>query len=145
MRRLDVVISARRCVGTPFQHGGRLIGFGLDCLGMIFETLKGCNYPGLEVVLSDKRVHNYRSIPKGELYAGLNKYCTRKPPSEARPGDILIQWVGDNQQHVMFFTERGTVIHATDKQPWMAVVEQRLLPSWKRNIINAFELPGITD
>jgi cell wall-associated NlpC family hydrolase len=141
--RLDVVRAARKCVGTPFKHQGRIIGVGLDCLGLVLAVLHECNYPGLPEVLRDKRVHRYTTIPRGELYAGLHKYCIRKQPNEALPADILVQWVDNNAQHLMVMTERHTVIHAIEKMPWSAVLEQRLLPSVRRKVINAFELPGI--
>lgn len=40
--RADVVEAARRLLGTPFGHQGRIPGVSLDCAGVVVETALAC-------------------------------------------------------------------------------------------------------
>jgi cell wall-associated NlpC family hydrolase len=48
----NMVLAARECLGTPFQHQGRVPGVGLDCVGVAIYAarevgLNPCRCAGL--------------------------------------------------------------------------------------------------
>jgi cell wall-associated NlpC family hydrolase len=62
----DMVLAARECLGTPFQHQGRVPGVGLDCVGVAIYAARG-------VGLNPVDVQGYGETPNnGALRTALN-------------------------------------------------------------------------
>jgi len=59
---LHLIREARECIGTPYQHQGRLKGVGLDCLGLILHVAKAT---GTDVSKFNERP--YGPVPNGKM------------------------------------------------------------------------------
>lgn len=118
MRSANFIAAVRACVGTPLQHGGRLPGVAIDCVGIPIVALASL---GIEV----GPTATYHVMPQiGTLETELAGYCDRLPdPAKHGPGDVL---VGDisGMAHLMICVAPGRVVHA--KSGSRAVVEEPL-------------------
>lgn len=132
MNKQDFIKSARKCLGTRFQHQGRMRGVGLDCAGLAVWAAKDC---GEQV----EDFTDYKRQPLGhELLRTLQKHCYRVPLDERQAGDILVFQFDDNPQHIAILTkeEPETIIHATIIH--RAVVEHIMDPSWVNRLRYVF-------
>ena len=80
----EIVAAARECLGTPFHHQGRVLGYGLDCAGVAAHVARAV---GCEVV----EVSGYGRTPAhGQIEQALEAqpYLMRIAESP-RPGDLL--------------------------------------------------------
>lgn len=113
----DVINKAREALGTPYQHQGRLIGLGLDCIGLAAYIAKSL---GLDYIDGQ----TYGHIPHG----GLLEYAINMQPclylvNDMSPGDLILMRYGRHPQHVAIFTG-ATIVHAFE--PSGRVVENRI-------------------
>ena len=139
--RADIITEARRWVGTPFRHQGRVRGRAVDCAGLIIGT-------GLATgIIDGYQEIGYGRQPNPERMGGhLDQWMERIPVSEARDGDVY--WFRFIQpMHVGFASTlpdgRAGVIHA-----WQDIgrcVEHGLDDTWRRRIVAAFRFHGVTD
>jgi len=100
---LAVVEAARRYLGTPFHHQGRLGGVGLDCIGLLVAVAQDVGVP-----LADRI--DYSRYPDGQtLIAECEKNLNRE--EEILPGRIGIFYFKENYypQHVGIFTPYGMI------------------------------------
>lgn len=98
----DVILAARSYVGTPFHHGGRLPGVGLDCIGVIACAAK-------EAGIAHRDMLAYPMRPNGQLRTELSAQLDRV--ESAQPGDVLEMTFGGEPHHVALYTG-PTLIHA---------------------------------
>ena len=140
--RSEFIAAIVQCVGTPFLDQGRIIGEGLDCLGLILVGCMTVKLPGIDKIMADPRSYTYgRRPPKGLFYKRLLEECNEISPDLARPGDLLLQWIYFNHQHIMVMVGKNEVIHATEQLG--KVTYETMTSSWI--IPSAFQLPGIVD
>ncbi len=91
------VQAVKSCIGTPTKHGGRLIGAGLDCVGIPLCALALCG-----VHLPEPPP--YGNPPgSGALFAQLLRHCEEVPVEDREEGDLFaVLWKGE-PRHVMVF------------------------------------------
>lgn len=132
--REEIVAEARRWLGTPYQHQGRLFGRGVDCLGLVSMV-------GRALGLTDYDRLDYGRLPnprrmREELKAHLSEISLRA----AEPGDVVhMSWRSD-PMHLGILTPSG-IIHAYSLVP--AVVEHPLDGEWRGRMRFAYRYPGI--
>ena len=97
-----IIDAARSYVDTPFHHGGRLPGVGLDCIGVIVCAARAAG-------LRHHDVEAYPLRPNGQLTVELNAQLDRV--TIALPGDVLQMTFGGEPHHVAIYTGY-TLIHA---------------------------------
>ena len=129
-----IFLTARRCVGSPFRHQGRVPEQGLDCVGLIVYVSKV-----LGLGAFDRAV--YKKIPGREAisrYAGMAGF-KRLPKTSIRPGNVVILKFGRCLEHAAIVSDRG-IIHACEK--YGKVVEHGLDEAWRFRIISVYSFPA---
>lgn len=114
----DVIATARGFVGTPFHHGGRLPGVGMDCIGVI-----ACAARALGAVHEDVTAYPLR--PNGQLRREMDRQLVWVFTAQA--GDVLMMSFEDEPHHLALHAG-GTIIHAYAQA--RRVVEQPLTDYW---------------
>lgn len=115
----DIVIEARRWIGTPFVHQGHVRGIAADCLGLGYGIAKTLG-------LVDIELPAYGREPTGNaLKDGLGRYLDKV--NKKRPGDVIVFKLAFRWQHVAIYTGAG-IIHAW--QPVGKVIETSFDPVW---------------
>ncbi|MBS1716474.1 MAG: C40 family peptidase [Armatimonadetes bacterium] len=99
----QILREARKLIGTPYHHAGRLPGIGIDCWGVI-----ACTFRALGVEIGDECAyplgdHHERAVQR------LNEFCTEA--GEAQAGDILIFRATRFPLHCGFDNGAGGLIH----------------------------------
>jgi len=137
--RTKIVAAARACIGTPFVHQARVIGSGLDCIGLVVATAKGAGIEPGDLPTDYPRIS---TTPR--LLVELRKRL--KSVDDPQPGDVLLFWFKRPgiPQHLGIMTDLG-VVHAYESGGRGTVVEHRLDKKWRRRIMAAFRMPGVED
>lgn len=132
----EIIAAARDCVGTPFRHQGRLVGEGLDCVGV---PLHVASVFGLETVV----VGGYGRTPvEGQLEAALASQPCLMPVeiADRRPGDVLLMRLPREPSHVAI-NAGETIIHAYEATG--KCVEHRLDERWQARIVRVYRFAGM--
>lgn len=117
--KVDYAERARALIGTRFRLQGRGRE-GLDCVGVAVATF---DLP-IETVRCDYRMHGDH---EAELRSSLARGFRRVSATRARPGDLMLMRVSDEQLHLGVRTAAGFVhAHAALRR----VVETPGLPQW---------------
>lgn len=136
----NIIPVAKTFLGTPWHHLGRSRK-GLDCAGLIVETLKEC---GLS---TDFDLKHYERIPDGQKLAEIaNAYATPVFFKDIQDGDILLFNVLNQPQHLGFYfkeKENDYFIHAYGDKSVNKVVSMRLDSKWKKRIVGVYRVKGI--
>lgn len=134
----QVVETARKFLGTPFHHQGRLKGIGVDCIGLVVETARILG-------LSYHDNTEYSQYPDGKLLMKeLHKSKLKSVPIEnLQEGDLLVFWISKNTkapQHLAIKTKDGILhTYATAEK----VVEHKFSSAWRRRLCAVFRFPGV--
>lgn len=131
-----IVDEARRWVKTPFQHQGRLIGVGVDCIGLVLGV-------GRALGILDAPEEPYRIPSRPEhlrnwLDAHMERSLLRKP------GDVLLVRHGTRATHCAIYcghnprTRTHTMIHALGR----GCREHSINADWARRIVAAYRYPN---
>jgi hypothetical protein len=137
-RGADIVAAARRWLGTPFQHQGRLLGVAVDCAGVATEAARAL---GLETC----DACDYHRQPDGKTLERLcDEHMARVPygaPMEL--GDVLLMRIAREPQHLAIVSavaegRAAALIHAYMEVG--EVVEHSLDVRWRRRIIRAYRM-----
>lgn len=135
--RAQIVAEARKWVGTPFLHQGRLRGAGVDCAGVVIGV---ADVLGLAQGFEDPK--GYPDNPANrQIEALLDKWMDRIPKGEEKPGDVLFFAYSRLPQHMGILTDRGTIVHAY--KPGPGVVEVTYDRLWQRQTVRAYRFRGI--
>ena len=118
--RFDVMAEARRWVGTPYRHQGRLQGQALDCAGLILEVGLGLelfDFPRSEFAARFRAWQGYGRLPNpGRMREALQTLLAPVAKGERRGGDIAwLRWERGPAMHLAILTDDGdaeTMIHA---------------------------------
>lgn len=147
----QIVAAARRWIGTPFQHQGRLKATGVsqgrcDCLGLLVAVaqelgLKTCR--GTPKFLASLDERDYGHIPDGKrLQTVLDEVLNTVPNAEMQPGDVLLLRFDGAPQHLGIASDYHGgglgIIHALASA--RKVVEHTLDPTWYQRIIKTYRL-----
>lgn len=122
-----VVAEARKYLGTPYHHQGRILGHGVDCYGLIEMVARGLGFACPEKV-------RYSRLPDAtQLIAYMDEYAI--PVTTPQPGDILIMTFMDQMRHMGIMTDVG-MIHSYE--PSRMVIEHAIDSVWQRRIKRAY-------
>ena len=138
-RREAIVEAAKRWLGTPYHHQGRLLGVGCDCLGLITEI-------GKELGLLDYDSASYSAMPDGRT---MEAECRRNlvgPKALPQPGDIALMWIQQRNlpQHLAIFVpwdQRIGIIHA--HQRFDDVKQHSFDGFWRKRLADIYSYPGV--
>lgn len=136
--RSDLVIEARRWIGTPWVPAGSERGVGANCLGFLAGAARNLGLSGLAGAFMPYRGHAAPPASK-TLLLGLRRHLRRWPLAAAAPGDLLLFDLGAGLRHVALLSAHDTIVHAHQVQG--KVVEQRLV--WAPH--SAYRIPGLVD
>ena len=146
--RAEVVAEARRWVGTPFVHQGRVRGHGCDCGGLVggIAVALGIVPADWWQIVFDPRFGGYGRQPaNGVLEAVCESFMSAIDPDAAEPGDVLLMRFADEPQHlgiVADYRNGGlSIVHALSRVG--SVVEHRLGGLWTWRIVGAYRMPGV--
>lgn len=132
----DILSAARQCIGTPFRHQGRLVGFGLDCAGVAIHVARQIGAGHLDVT-------GYgRSPSNGLLEKSLDSQpCLERVALSCRSaGDLLLMRFASDPQHIAVCAG-DTVIHAYEAAGRCG--EHRLSSLWQARIVRVYRFRGV--
>ncbi|MFA6280376.1 MAG: NlpC/P60 family protein [Bdellovibrionales bacterium] len=125
-----MIAAARACLGTPFHHQGRVVGVGLDCIGLIVVAMQAVGRP-----VRDRL--DYGRRPDGtSLIAALEAHGMRRASAMIEAGDILLFRYDHQPQHVALATSGKTMIHAFAVAG--QVVETNIGDYWQRRLVGIY-------
>jgi hypothetical protein len=130
-----VAQAARACLRTPFVPQGRLLGVGVDCIGVGVLT---CRATGL--CRPDDDVTGYPMVPDGRFVPACEAIgLIRSEPHAGGMGVFAFGASGAHHLGIFVPYRHGglAIVHALAK----GVVESRLLPSM--HVIAAYAVPGV--
>jgi len=134
--RGEVIIEARRWLGTPFMHQARVQGVGVDCAGLIVCVARACG-------LLDVDYQGYGRVPhEGMLRAICDQHLT--PIAAPDPACVLLMGFlpgPGNEQHLAILTDADTIIHAYESAG--SCVEHRYSSAWRARTNAIYRMPGV--
>lgn len=145
--RAQIVAEARRWVGTPYRHQARLMGLGVDCVGLIVGV-------GLDLGILDlddekfRPWENYARTPNpAKMRQGLEFFLDPIGESEALIGDICwLEWRAGLPMHLAILSDldgRPAMIHAAGDIG--SCVEHDLDAGWHDQIVSYWRYRGVAD
>lgn len=133
----DILAAARQCLGTPFRHQGRLLGFGLDCAGVAIHVARQIGAGHLDV-------SGYGRTPaNGQLEQSLDAQpCLERVSrvDDRAAGDLLLMRFAGDPQHLAI-TAGDTIIHAYESVG--RCCEHRLSSVWAARIVRVYRFRGV--
>lgn len=132
-----VIAAARSYLGVPWVHQGRSRQ-GLDCAGLAVRVAR-------DLQLSDFDVFGYGRLPDGaSLQRALEE--ARCTPYRLEPGALVLMRFRREPQHLAIvgdYLHGGlSLIHGLSTAA--AVVEHRLDDAWRKRIVSAWAIPGVS-
>lgn len=134
-KSVDVFITARTLVNTPFIHQGRKKDLGIDCIGIPI-------YVAQKLALGDFDRFDYPSRPDGTMQKLISEICHDEV---LQPGVLLVFKISQVGQHcgiVSTYQNRLGLIHAWDIAG--KVVEHCLTRDWIDKVVGCYGLPGVS-
>lgn len=140
VNRNQVVLEARKWVGTPFQDKGRLRGLGVDCVGLILCVMRDLR---LNDWVDEFKV--YSRQPVGRVAFDLcAERLIQKPIDKLWLGDVLCLRSPIAPVHFGFVSDVG-IIHAYAAGKRREVKEHTLGKNWIDRIEGCFSIPGVSE
>ena len=141
----DLLTAARRYLETPFHHRARILGRGMDCVGLVLSV-------GEDLGLSDRngkpfRREDYPYYAKQPADRFVHEECTRRllrKPFVLAPGDVVTIRLPQFPCHVGILSDMNGlgIIHAYAGGRGI-VTEHCLDTAWKQRIVGVFTIPGV--
>lgn len=104
-RRVGAIAAARAGLGTRFRPQGRMVGVGLDCVGVAQLAAAGA---GLRLgPLPAYALGGDHALLLSQTLQALGLRRVRRP----RPGDLVEYALAIGHRHLALITERG-ILHA---------------------------------
>ena len=136
--REAVVESAKSFERTPWRHGARIKGLGIDCTGLVICSFNEC---GAEI----EDIYDYSLFDEfTKLVRTLNRYCD-KVSRKVLPGDILLFRGDDMLNHVGIVTDEKNFIHAYSVPSVMLVTIQPYDAYWKQRLRGIYSFKGFVN
>lgn len=148
--RQQIADEARTWVGTPYQHQQSLKGIAVDCIGLIRGVARNV---GLDDPFSSgnaREYEGYSRMPNAMLLIqACDEFMNRIKQSEATLGDVLLfnfidRGIGD-PQHFGLVSQTYPVQYMIHSLAPFRVVEHVIDGNWRKRIIGAYKLRGVTD
>ena len=131
-----IVLEARKYLGTPYHHQGRVLGHGIDCYGLIEMVARGLGFECPSKV-------SYSRLPdQSHLLAYMDQYAVQIEKTHALAGDILIIPFRGQLRHMAIKTDIG-MIHSFE--PAGMVVEHALDEAWWRLVRRAYAFKEVVN
>jgi len=151
--REEVVAEARRWINTPVKKYGRVLGRGVDCIGLGEEVGKATGAMDDPHWL-DGPWAKYGSMPNPRhLLAALNTYLIRIGDDEWGDGDVAaLAWVDARNgvllpMHMAIMSSdlfgRPNMIHAHARIRRKRVVEHGYTAEWPRRAHSFYRYPKL--
>jgi len=114
-QRFAVIEEARRWLGTPYHHMGRVKGAGADCLTLLAEVYEAAGViPHVEVPFYPPDWNLHRDAER--YLEGLTRYACEVPAGDdigpPQPGDIAVFKFGRCYAHGSIIVQWPQLIHA---------------------------------
>jgi len=132
----DILTAARQCLGTPFRHQGRLLGFGLDCAGVAIHVARQIGAGHLDVSGYGRTPANGQLEQSLDAQPGLERVAL----SARAAGDLLLMRFSSDPQHLAICAGE-TIIHAYESVGQCC--EHRLSSLWAARIVRVYRFRGI--
>lgn len=132
--RSRIVAEARKWLGTPYHHRGRVLGHGCDCAQLVAASYASAGIiPYIEPQVYPKDWHLHRGEER--YITEVEKYLVRVDDDErsiddrprsllCEPGDVLMFRMGRTFSHSAIVTDWPYIIHAS--APSILVEEVRI-------------------
>lgn len=141
-RGSEIVLAARRWIGTPYHHQAATCGAGCDCLGLVrglWRELVGAEPFAVPAYTPDW------SEPQGEelLRARARDLMQEKPLAEAEPGDVVLfrMRAAGVAKHLGVLSQVGETPKFIHAYQGHGVVESPLSAPWRSRIVGCFAFP----
>lgn len=137
----DIIAAASECLDTPFRHQGRVVGLGLDCVGVLVHCAGRLGLP------LDDRMGYARNPFDGQLDKALNAqpYLRRVSRADMHAGDVLSMRITKAPQHVAIHAGKinghDYIIHGSSEHG--KVCMHRLCDIWGARVMHAYRFEGI--
>jgi len=144
MKRCGIIAAARKYLGVPYHHQGRVRPDpstgnkgGLDCLGLVlvvgWDT--GHKFPDF----TDYELQ----VEDGRLERGLNQHLARvhKP----NLGCVMLMRLMKSAQHVAIRTDRGIIHSVMRGDRTGEVVETTFDDRWKSRVVAYYDFPAVRE
>lgn len=151
MRNIDpgraVVDAARDYVGTPYRHQGRLMGAGIDCVGLII--MAGADAGVLTITREEwAEFAAYSRTPNpAKMGEAMAKFLV---PLDVAPGELgpdgsiaWMEWRAGLPMHLGIaatYEGRRTLIHAYEHVG--RCVEHGFVAEWPGRVVSWWAYPG---
>ena len=129
----DIIAAARKHIGTPFRHQGRVPGRGLDCVGLLIVVAQ-------ELGIEYQDATGYSSRPDGTLLSKMEAQGALIKIQEPEPGCVLVMRFANEPQHVALCTG-STLIHSYAQVG--KVTEHRFADVWRARVVAVFRFKGL--
>ena len=142
MGRKDIVLEARRWIGTPYVHQASCLGAGSDCLGLIrgiWRTIVGAEPEEVPFYTADWSEPNREET----LIGAAERWLIPKPLASNDVGDVLVfRMVGNGvAKHLGVSAFNGGIASFIHAYSGHCVAETSLSSPWARRIAGRFEFP----
>jgi cell wall-associated NlpC family hydrolase len=127
-----MLAAARSALATPFHHQGRLVGAGLDCIGLVVISLRAGG-----IMVRDRL--DYERAPRVGLLSSVLLAHGAQKVAAMQAGDVLLFAIRGLPQHVALCVSDDVMIHAY--APAAQVVETRLGEVWQRRLLGIYRFP----
>lgn len=135
--RRDAVSAARACVGTPFRAQGRMIGIGLDCVGVVLLAAARVCRARVDACRGHLPAYRLGGEHGDCLLVALDMLgCV--PTAQPMAGDVLVMAPRPALRHVGILTPVG-IVHA--HAGLGRVVEGPICEDWAW--VGHWRLPGV--
>jgi len=112
MIREQIVVEARKWIGTPYKHNQALLGVGVDCIGLVVAVGMALKINGDFNKESFLPYQGYSPNPNpNKMIKGMREFLT--PVESPQIGDIA--WIEPRQgmpSHLAIKSGDNAVIHA---------------------------------
>lgn len=108
--RSQVVAEARRWIGTPYHHHGRVLGVGVDCAQILCAVYEACYL--VEHIDPGNYARDWHLHRSEELYLGWLIKAGATEVSSPQPGDVAVFRFGRTWSHGGILIEDNQVVHA---------------------------------
>jgi NlpC/P60 family putative phage cell wall peptidase len=137
----DIVVIARKWIGTPYHHQASLRGVGCDCLGLVRGIYREAYGTDAELPPAYSRDWAEASGIETMLLAAA-RHLTPVSPDHLAPGHVMIFRLRTSTvaKHAAVLVSPTAMVHAMEGAP---AAEVPYLPWWQRRLASAFAFPNI--